>query len=72
MTGPDPEKSVERVIAEYLAAEDAGATPDRAAILAAHPDLADEPGRSSANRTASTGWRHRSVTTPHRPLTLPP
>ncbi|MDG3008423.1 protein kinase domain-containing protein [Paludisphaera mucosa] len=42
MTGPDRERAVERVIAEYLAAEDVGATPDRAAILAAHPDLAPE------------------------------
>ena len=42
MTGSDREQSIERVIADYLAAEDAGTTPDRAAILAANPDLAPE------------------------------
>lgn len=42
MTGPDREQAIERVIAEYLAAEDAGTIPDRAAILAAHPELAPD------------------------------
>jgi WD40 repeat protein/predicted Ser/Thr protein kinase len=42
MTGPDREGAIERVIADYLAAEDAGTPPDRAAILASHPELADD------------------------------
>ncbi len=42
MSGSDHERQVEQVIADYLAAEDAGAPPDRAAILAAHPDLAPD------------------------------
>jgi serine/threonine protein kinase len=42
MTGPDRERAIERAIADYLAAEDAGTTPDRAAILASHPELADD------------------------------
>jgi eukaryotic-like serine/threonine-protein kinase len=42
MTGLDRERAIERVIADYLAAEDAGTPPDRAAILAFHPDLADD------------------------------
>ncbi|MFO0811505.1 MAG: protein kinase [Gemmataceae bacterium] len=33
---------VDQIIADYLAAADAGHAPDRAALLAAHPDLADE------------------------------
>jgi eukaryotic-like serine/threonine-protein kinase len=44
MTGSDRERAIERVIADYLAAEDAGTPPDRAAILASHPDLADDLG----------------------------
>ena len=42
MASDDHEERVERVIAEFLAAEDAGTPLDRDAVLAQHPDLADE------------------------------
>jgi hypothetical protein len=35
------EERIDEVIAEFLEAEAAGQTPDRAALLARHPDLAD-------------------------------
>jgi predicted Zn-dependent protease len=38
---PSHEQRVDAVLAEYLEAEAAGQTPDRHAILARHPDLAD-------------------------------
>jgi hypothetical protein len=40
MTDPDREHHLEELIALYLAAEDAGSAPDRAALLSDHPDLA--------------------------------
>jgi hypothetical protein len=33
---------VDQILADYLAAVDAGHAPDRAALLAAHPELADQ------------------------------
>src|SRR4051794_8022457 len=36
------ERRLEQVIADYLAAEDAGAAPDRAELRAAHPELAED------------------------------
>jgi eukaryotic-like serine/threonine-protein kinase len=42
MTEADRERVIEQVIADYLAAEDAGTMPDRGAILAAYPDLAPQ------------------------------
>jgi WD40 repeat protein/tRNA A-37 threonylcarbamoyl transferase component Bud32 len=44
MTDADHEERLEQLIAEYLAAEDAGTPPDRAEFLAAHPELADDLG----------------------------
>jgi WD40 repeat protein/HEAT repeat protein/predicted Ser/Thr protein kinase len=41
LTGDDRERRVDETIAEYLAACEAGAPPDRAAFLARHADLAD-------------------------------
>jgi tRNA A-37 threonylcarbamoyl transferase component Bud32 len=37
-----PEERIDEVIAEYLEAEEAGRPPDRAALLARNPELADE------------------------------
>jgi WD40 repeat protein/tRNA A-37 threonylcarbamoyl transferase component Bud32 len=42
MTDTDREHRLEQCIADYLAAEDAGSSPDRSALLAAQPDLAAE------------------------------
>ncbi len=42
MSEADRERVIEQVIADYLVAEDAGTTPDRDAIFAAHLDLAPE------------------------------
>jgi hypothetical protein len=42
-TQPDPRtEQVDQVILAYLEAVDAGQAPDRAALLASHPDLADQ------------------------------
>ncbi|HYH68836.1 MAG TPA: serine/threonine-protein kinase, partial [Urbifossiella sp.] len=49
---PDRDARLERVLADYLHAAEAGAPPDRAALLAAHPDLADELASFLRNRSA--------------------
>ena len=42
MADPSRDDRIDAAIAEYLAACDAGSPPERAAFLAAHPDLAAE------------------------------
>ncbi|MFO0958442.1 MAG: protein kinase, partial [Isosphaeraceae bacterium] len=42
MTDDPRGRRLEQVLAEYLASQDAGLAPDRAALLADHPDLADD------------------------------
>ncbi|HYH68837.1 MAG TPA: protein kinase [Urbifossiella sp.] len=49
---PDRDARLERVLADYLHAAEAGAPPDRAALLAAHPDLADDLASFLRNRSA--------------------
>jgi WD40 repeat protein/tRNA A-37 threonylcarbamoyl transferase component Bud32 len=48
----DRDARLERVLADYLHAEAAGAAPSRAALLAAHPDLAGDLDSFLANRAA--------------------
>jgi serine/threonine-protein kinase len=42
MADEDREQRLDQVIADYLAAQDAGIAPARDALLAAHPDLAED------------------------------
>ena len=49
---PDRDARLERVLADYLHAAEAGAPPDRAALLAAHPDLAPDIDSFLRNRSA--------------------
>jgi tRNA A-37 threonylcarbamoyl transferase component Bud32 len=42
MADEDREQRLDQVIADYLAAQDAGIAPAREALLAAHPDLAED------------------------------
>ncbi|HYH66406.1 MAG TPA: WD40 repeat domain-containing serine/threonine protein kinase, partial [Urbifossiella sp.] len=49
---PDRDARLERVLADYLHADEAGTPPDRDALLAAHPDLADEIASFLRNRSA--------------------
>lgn len=54
MTSPSSSggSRLERVLAEYLRAVEAGSPPDQQAFIAQHPDLADELRSYFANRTA--------------------
>jgi hypothetical protein len=53
MTDADREHRSEQVIADYLAAEDAGAPLDRAVLIAADANLADDLRVFSASTTGS-------------------
>jgi len=48
---PDRDARLERVLADYLHAAEAGTPPDRAALFAAHPDLADDLASFLRNRS---------------------
>jgi len=48
----DREQRLERVLADYLHAVEAGQTPDRAELLKRHPDLAADLGSFFRNRDA--------------------
>src|SRR6185295_17262584 len=48
----DSQSRLERIIADYLHALEAGQAPDRADVLRQHPDLADDLGSFFRNRDA--------------------
>ena len=56
-THPD---AADALIAAYLEAAQAGEAPDRAALLAEHPECADDLREFSPTWTASTPWPARS------------
>src|SRR5262245_56114046 len=45
-----PEPALDDLLAQYIAAEESGSTPDREALLAAHPQFADDLREFFANR----------------------
>jgi hypothetical protein len=70
----DRQSRLERVLAECLRAEEAGSAVDTAALLAAHPDLADELASFFANRAALDRLAEplREATALAEQATLPP
>jgi hypothetical protein len=64
------EQQVNRIIAEYLDAERAGKPPDHGALLAAHPDLAEELRSFFADREHFAGLAEPLVAV--APTTPPP
>ena len=79
MTESDREQVLEQIIADYLAAQDAGSPPEQASLLAAHPDLAEELraffrehdrlGRLAAPIRAAVRWDRSGAIEPATEIT---